>query len=208
MATPPPFLNQPPLQVYPPFLAKMLYPPPPSDQLWLFSRTPLGDCFWIKFITDALELNIWIWHVILFFELLLLKLKQEDVLRSYSSFYQNISVFIKDIKNHKTYFKPFIRGQIIFQIIWISFKTFRSVYFGLLVHFAWWLFHLGKCLCHELCLDYTYNFFFQNKKFWRWAAHGSSSKNECSSNNGKKKQLWVKFLFNVLRSKQWRNTLF
>ena len=32
----------------------------------------------------------------------------------YSSFIQNISVFAKDFKNPKTYFKPLIGGKIIF----------------------------------------------------------------------------------------------
>ena len=32
----------------------------------------------------------------------------------FSSFIQNISVFTKDFKNHKTYFKPLISGKIIF----------------------------------------------------------------------------------------------
>ena len=32
----------------------------------------------------------------------------------YSSFIQNISVFTKDFKNHKTYFKPLVSGKIIF----------------------------------------------------------------------------------------------
>ena len=35
----------------------------------------------------------------------------------------------------------------------------------------------------------------------RRGARGSSSESECSWNDGKKKQLYVKFLFNVLRSK-------
>ena len=33
---------------------------------------------------------------------------------NYSSFIQNISVFTKDFKNHKVYFKPLISGKIIF----------------------------------------------------------------------------------------------
>ena len=32
----------------------------------------------------------------------------------YSSFIQNISVFTKDFKNHKAYFKPLISGKINF----------------------------------------------------------------------------------------------
>ena len=42
-----------------------------------------------------------------------LKLKQKTCL-DYSSFTQNISVFTKDSKNHKTYFKHLISGKIIF----------------------------------------------------------------------------------------------
>ena len=45
------------------------------------------------------------------FKLLLLKLKQKNM----SSFIQNISVFTKDFKNHKTYFAPLINGKIIFK---------------------------------------------------------------------------------------------
>ena len=38
-------------------------------------------------------------------------------LRNYSSFIQNISVFTKDLKNHRKYFKPLISGKVNFYII-------------------------------------------------------------------------------------------
>ena len=63
----------------------------------------------IKCITDVQELNIRIKRIV-YFKLLVLKLKQKNM----SSFIQNISVFTKDFKNHKTYFKPLISGKIIF----------------------------------------------------------------------------------------------
>ena len=65
----------------------------------------------IKCITDVQELNIWIIRQIVMFKVLLLKLKQKNM----SSFIQNISVFTKDFKNHKTYFTPLINGKIIFK---------------------------------------------------------------------------------------------
>ena len=52
------------------------------------------------------------------------------MLRNYSSFIQNISVFTKDFKNYKTYFKSLISGKIIFSTIQISFMTLHNVCLG------------------------------------------------------------------------------
>ena len=53
-------------------------------------------------------------RLLLYLKLLLLNLKQKNVFRNYSSFIQNISLFTKDFKNHKIYFKPLISGKITF----------------------------------------------------------------------------------------------
>ena len=134
-----------------------------------------------------------------------MNLKQKRMFRNYSSFTQNISVFTKDFKNYKTYFKPLISSKIIFWTIQISFKTFRDVCLGLCL-VCWFtslhdFFIWEKCLHHEHCLDYTYSYFSKQKVLRRQPARGSSSESECSWNDGKKKQVLIKFLFSVLRFK-------
>ena len=39
------------------------------------------------------------------------------------------------------------------------------------------IFHLGKCLHHEHCLDYTYSYFFKQEVLRRQVVHGSSRVN-------------------------------
>ena len=54
-------------------------------------------------------LNIWIRHIVIFWTFTF-KVKAKKYVK-YSSFIQNISVFTKDFKNHKMYFKPLISGK-------------------------------------------------------------------------------------------------
>ena len=88
--------------------------------------------------------------------------------RNYSSFIQNISVFTKDFKNHKTYFKPLISGKIIFWTIQISFKTFRDVCLGFCL-VCWFTslrdFFIWENVYVTSIVSITYTVTFQNKKF-------------------------------------------
>ena len=97
-----------------------------------------------------------------------MNLKQKSMFRSYSSFIQNISVFTKDFKNHKTYFKPLISGKIIFWTIQISFKTFRDVCLGFCL-VCWFtslrdFFVWGNVYVINI-VSITHTVIFQNKKF-------------------------------------------
>ena len=44
-------------------------------------------------------------------------------------------------------------------------QCLSSFVLGLFVHFSSWLFHLGKCLRHEHCLNYTCSSFFKTRRF-------------------------------------------
>ena len=74
---------------------------------------------------------------------------------------------------------------------------------GLLVHFSSWFFHLGKCYVMSIISITHVVLFSKQEVLRRWAARGSSSESECSWDDGKKKQLQVKLLVNILCSK-WR----
>ena len=113
----------------------------------------------------------------------ILKLKQKICL-DYSSFIQNISVFTKDFKNHKTYFKPLISGKIIFNHLNISLKTFHDVYLGLCL-VCWFTslrdFFIWKNVYVVSIVSIAHAVLFSKQEVLRRrAVRGSSSESECS----------------------------
>ena len=102
------------------------------------------------------------------------------------------------------HFKPLINGKIIFWTIQISFKTFRDVCLGFclvcrftsLRDFFFWE------NVYVMSIASITQLFFKTRSFKKAAVRGSSSESQCSWNHGKKKQLLVKFLFNVVRLKK------
>ena len=126
----------------------------------------------------------------LYFKHWLLKSKQKKNIYTIPHLFK-ISVFTKDFKNHKMYFKF---EDLSWCLSWFA--------LGLLVHFSSWFFHLGKCLRHEHCLDYRRSSFFKTRSFkkagspWYLKREWMFMKRQKEKNNCKVNFFSVYFVWN------------